>query len=184
MVARSALIAAVAFVLGIGATLGGLSLSRNGSESTTAAYGDWKLSCPPRSDAKAECTLTQDILQSGTGMTAVHLQLVGGDDARRLLIVVPHGVMLKPGLGFVIGNAPLRLLQYEACDSVGCLAYLPLDAATLDTLHDADTGRIEVIWRDGKEVGFPCSLRGFAKGLSAIGWKTFKRKSWLGALLP
>ena len=49
---------------------------------------------------------------------------------------------------------------------------------------DADTGRIQVVWRDGKEVGFPCSLRGFTKGLSAIGWKTFKRKSWLGALLP
>jgi invasion protein IalB len=184
MVARNLLVAIAAFVLGIGATLGGFALSMNSTESTTAAYGDWKLSCPPRGAAKAECALTQDILQSGTGMTAVHLQLVGGDDARRLLIVVPHGVLLKPGLGLVIGNAPLRLLHYEACDTVGCLAYLPLDAATLDSFQDAETGRIEVIWRDGKEVGFPCSLRGLTKGMSAMGWKTFKRNSWLGALLP
>ena len=87
-------------------------------------------------------------------------------------------------MGVVIGNAPLRLLQYQICDSVGCLAYLPLDAATLDALRDTDTGRIEVVWRDGKEVGFPCSLRGFTKGVSAMGWTAFKRKSWLGGLLP
>ena len=180
---RTLLIAIAALVVGVVGTLGGISLSRNSTESTTSIYGDWKLSCPPRSVAKGECTLTQDVLLSGTGQTAVHLQLVRGE-TQRLLIVVPHGVLLKPGMGVVIGNAPLRLLRYETCDSVGCLAYLPLDTATLDAVRDADTGRIQVVWRDGKEVGFPCSVRGLTRGMSAMGWQAFRRNSWLGGLLP
>jgi len=181
---KNFLVAIVAFVLGAGAVVGGLYFSRNDTESMTKTYGDWKLSCPPRNVAAAECTLTQDIVQNGTGMALVHLQLVRGDDTKRLLIVEPHGVLLKPGLGLVIGNAPLRVLQYQTCDSVGCIALLPLDQPTLDALKEADVGRIVVVWRDGKDVAFPYSLRGFAKGASAFGWEAYKRGSWLGRVLP
>ena len=181
---KTLLIAVAAFVLGAAAVLGGLYLSRNGTESTTKVYGDWKLSCPPRKDAKAECALTQDIIQGGTGVTLVHLQLVHRDNTQRLLIVVPHGVLLKPGLGLVIGNAPLRVLKYETCDGVGCIALLPLDRPALDALEAADAGRIVVVWRDGKDVAFPYSLHGFGKGVSAVGWETYKRSAWLGWFLP
>ena len=181
---KTAFTAVAAFLLGAGVVLGALYLSRNNTESTTKTYGDWKLRCPPRNDAKAECALTQDIIQGGTGATLVHLQLVRKDNIQRLLIVVPHGVQLKPGLGVVIGNAPLRVLKYETCDGVGCLAYLPLDRTTLDTLNGAESGRVVVVGRDGKDVAFPCSLHGFGKGLSAAGWETYKRNAWLGRLLP
>jgi invasion protein IalB len=114
----------------------------------------------------------------------VHLQLVRKDDTQRLLIVVPHGVLLRPGLGLVIGNVPLRVLKYETCDGVGCIALLPLDGPTLDALQAADAGRVVVVWRDGKDVAFPYSLRGFGKGVSAVGWEAYKRNSWLGRFLP
>jgi invasion protein IalB len=178
------LTAIAAFVLGVGAVLGGLYLSRNNTESTTKVYGDWKLSCPPRNVTEAKCALTQNIIQGGTGVTLVHLQLVQRDNTQRLLIVVPHGVLLKPGLGVAIGNTPLRVLKYETCDGVGCLAYLPLDETTLDSLRQAESGRIVVVWRDGKDVAFPYSFRGFDKGVSAFGWEAYKRNSWLGRLLP
>lgn len=181
---KSILMAVGAFVLGVGVALGGFYLSRDANESTATTYGDWKLSCPPRADAAAQCVLTQDVMQGGTGATLVHMQLVGAQNARRLLIVVPHGVLIKPGLGLAVGNEPLRVLHYQTCDSVGCLAYLPLDASTLDSLHDAEAGRIIIVLRDGKELAYPCSLRGFAKGLGAFSWASFKRSSWLGGLLP
>ncbi len=181
---KNILIAVAAFVLGVGAVLGWFYFSANGTESTTKVYGDWKLSCPPRNAAGAGCALTQDIIQGGAGVTLVHLQLVRRGDAQQLLIVVPHGVLLKPGLGLVIGNAPLRALQYQTCDGVGCIAILPLDQTTLDALQIADAGRIVVVWRDGKDVAFPYSLRGFAEGASAFGWEAYKRNSWLGRVLP
>ena len=181
---KTLLIAVAAFVLGAAAVLGGLYLSRNGTESTTKVYGDWKLSCPPRKDAKAECALTQDIIQGGTGATLVHLQLVRSDKTQRLLIVVPHGVLLQPGLGLVIGSTPLRVLKYQTCDGVGCIAILPLERPTLDALQAADAGRIVVVWRDGKDVAFPYSLHGFATGVSAFGWEAYMRNSWLGRFLP
>jgi invasion protein IalB len=171
-------------VLGVVVTLGGFALSRDGNESTATTYGDWKLSCPSRNAASAECTLTQDIMQSGTGMTLVHMQLVGGSSGNQLLIVVPHGVLLQPGLGLVIGRNPMRVLKYKTCDSVGCLTYLPLDSAALDALREDDSGRIVVVWRDGKELAYPCSFRGLTKGIGAYGWASFKRSSWLGILLP
>ncbi len=181
---KTLLIAVAAFVLGVAVVLGGLYFSRNGTESTTKVYGDWKLSCPSRNTASAGCALTQDIIQGGTGVTLVHLQLVRSDNTQRLLIVVPHGVLLQPGLGLVIGSTPLRVLKYQTCDGVGCIAILPLDQTTLDALQAADAGRIVVVWRDGKDVAFPYSLRGFADGKSVFGWETYKRNTWLGWFLP
>ncbi len=185
LVDKKLVLAIAGFALGIVVALGGFALSRDGNESTATTYGDWKLSCPSRNAASAECALTQDIMQSGTGMTLVHMQLVGGSSSgNQLLIVVPHGVLLQPGLGLVIGRNPLQVLRYKTCDSVGCLAYLPLDSATLDALREDDSGRIVVVWRDGKELAYPCSFRGLTKGVSAYGWASFKRSSLLGRLLP
>ena len=181
---KTLLVAIAAFVLGVCTVLGGLYFSRNGTESTTKLYDDWKLSCPPRATVAAECALTQDVIQGGTGVTLVHLQFVRDDNAQRLLIVVPHGVLLQPGLGLVIGNAPLRVVKYQTCDTVGCIALLPLDPPTLNALQAADGGRVVVVWRDGKDVAFPYSLHGFAKGARALKWETFKRNSWLGRFFP
>ena len=173
-----------AFVLGAVTVLGVLYLLRNGTESTTKLYGDWKLSCPPPSSTTSACALTQDIIQNGTGVTLVHLQATRVDAAKRLVIVLPYGVLLEPGLGVSIGGASPRLLQYQTCDTVGCRAVLPLDQATIETLKGAEFGRIVVVASNGKAVGVPFSLRGFTDGARALDWEAFKRSSGVGVFLP
>ena len=177
-------VAVSAFALGAIVVLGALYLLHGVTEASARVYGDWRLNCPPASASVSRCALTQDIMQSGTGVTLVHLEFAKFDDERRLTIVVPHGVLLKPGLGFGIGKAPLRVLKYLTCDQVGCVVLLPLDEATFTALQNGDTGRIVVVARDGQESAFPYSLQGFGDGASMLGWEAFKRSSWLGRLLP
>jgi invasion protein IalB len=177
-------VSVAAFVLGVIVILGVLYFLHGDTESTARVYGDWRLNCPPASANVSRCALTQDIMQSGTGVTLIHLEYSKFDDAQRLTIVVPHGVLVKPGLGFGIGKAPLRILKYLTCDQVGCVVLMPLDRATFTALQGGGEGRIVIVARNGQEAAFPYSLNGFADGAGMLGWEAFKRSSWLGRLLP
>jgi invasion protein IalB len=172
------------FLLGAVAVLGVTNLLHSNKESTTRVYDDWRLNCPPAAAKASACTLTQDLVQNGTGNTMIHIEfgLAGGE--KRLAVIVPHGVLLQPGLGLGIGSAPLRVLKYETCDQVGCVVVLPLDDEILDALEDADDGRIVIVAGNGEQASFPYSLRGFKGGMRMLGWEAFRRSSWFGRQLP
>lgn len=181
---RSILTGIGALILGMLAMLSITNIIHGDTESTARIYGDWRLNCPPTGAKVTACTLTQDIVQNGSGTTLVHMEIAQPENGRRIAIVVPHGVLLQPGLGLAIGTAPLKVLRYQTCDQVGCVVIEQLDDATLDALRNGESGRIVVVSRDGQELAFPFSLKGFAGGMRMVGWESFKRGSWLGRQLP
>ena len=172
------------FLLGAAALLVATNLLHGGTETSARVYGDWRLNCPPADAKAAACTLTQDIVQNGTGTTLVHIEFADTEQDDRLAIIVPHGVLLQPGLGLGIGSEPLRVLKYQTCDRVGCVVVQPLDQATLAALREADSGRVVVVSSGGQEVAFPYSLKGFRGGMRMLGWESFRRRSWVGRQLP
>ena len=172
------------FFLGMLATLGVTNLVHGNNETTARVYGDWRLNCPPATAKPSPCTLTQDIMQNGTGTTLVHIELAQSEGEKRLAVVVPHGVLIPPGLGLGIGSAQIQVLKYQTCDQVGCFVVQPLNDATLDALREADSGRIVVVSRDGQEVAFPYSLKGFSTGMRMLAWESFRRGTWVGRQLP
>ncbi len=172
------------FLLGTAALLGATNLLHGSKETTARVYDDWRLNCPPAAAKASACTLTQDLVQNGTGTTMIHIEFGVASGEKRLAVVVPHGVLLQPGLGLGIGSAPLRVLKYQTCDQVGCVVVLPLDEETLDAFGEADDGRIAIVAGNGEQVSFPYSLRGFKGGMRMLGWEAFRRSSWFGRQLP
>ena len=181
---RTIAVAAAAFLVGCLSVLAWVYFSRNGTESTTRIFGDWKQSCLSPSVATPNCSLTQAIRQSGSGATLADLQVVQGGDPPQFLIVVPNGVQLKSGLKLSIGNSAQMVLRYRTCNSIGCIAAMPLDAAALETLEGSDAGHIEVVWKDGNSIGIPFSLKGFPQGIAEFRWESFKRDYGMERLLP
>lgn len=181
---KSVLIGFGGLFLGMLAMLSITNLIHGGTESSARIYGDWRLSCPPTSAKVSACTLTQDVVQNGNGTTLVHIEIAQPKSETRIAIVVPHGVLLQPGLGLELGSAPLKVLKYQTCDQVGCVVVEQLDQATIDAIGDAEAGRIVVVSRDGQQAAFPLSLKEFRSGMRAVAWESFKRGSWLGRQLP
>ena len=148
---------------------------------TTAAYGDWRLNCPPRNQPASLCQLTQDLIAQATGVPLVHFEVSRTGANHRLAVIVPRGVLLEPGLDLAVGNRPQQKLIYQTCDTVGCVAYAPLEGGLGEAMRQGATGRVIVTDRQGKSVPLQYSLRGFADGLAMLDRDSFRRSSGIAS---
>jgi invasion protein IalB len=140
-------------------------------------HGDWRVVCPPRSEAELNCTLQAEVVRD-----QVLLSLEDPTLGSRLRVVVPHGVFLDPGLGFTIGDQPLLVYQYETCMANGCFAHVTLDTATLDLMRNNMNGQIVVVPSTGTPVTIPFSLNGFSAGYESLIEEREQRNSLWGYL--
>lgn len=153
----------------------------NGAEMRIMAFQDWRVVCPPLSQANARCALTQDVVRDQGG-ALVSLVLDNTAAGSPLTITVPHGVLLGPGLGFAAGNDPVRAHPYETCTQVGCVAFVPVDAAMLKSLRESMSGQVVVVQNNGQPATIPFSLKGFSEGYAQLASEQSRRGSMLGFL--
>jgi invasion protein IalB len=190
------LVPALCFLAGVVVALGAerlLTMARgNPQETRVLSYQDWRVICSPAMPAvaavsatvatettparpatpaipavAATCRMVQDVVRpEGGSLLQIALPL---DTMDRLMVTVPHGVMLEPGLGFAVGQGATPAVHpYLACTEAGCVASVPLDAATLKLMRENTDGRVSVVPGNGTPVGIPFSLRGFANGYAAL----------------
>lgn len=138
-------------------------LGSGGDETRVISFEDWRVICPPLSEADSNCSLTSEVVPG-------QVQLVLNDPTlgSRLRVIVPHGVFLDPGLGFSVGDQPLKIYQYETCMPVGCFADVPLDTEMLGYLRNNMNGQVVVVPAEGSPVTVPYSLSGFSEGYDAL----------------
>ena len=113
------------------------------------------------------CSLTAQILREDGG-ALLSLSISDTAPGSQMSVVVPHGVMLEPGLGFSVGDGSLKVLPYETCMPQGCLVLVGLDSETLKAMKAATTGNVVVVPGNGSPVTIPFSLKGFAEGFAAL----------------
>jgi invasion protein IalB len=122
------------------------------------------------------CTLTIEVVNQQGVLVALGMN----DPTSRLVVTVPHGIALEPGLGFSVGGEPMRIHPFETCTQVGCIAHVPVDAETLQLMRDSTEGQITVQPRTGQQqqpVNIPFSLNGFAEGHAALAREHARRTS-------
>jgi invasion protein IalB len=151
------------------ALLGQRLVSGPSTEMSVKAYQDWRVVCMPPND-KGEgggCTLSAQIAREDGG-TLVSFSISDTAPGSQMTVIVPHGVMLEPGLGFSIGDGALRVLPYETCVPQGCMVLIGLDSETLKSLRAAANGSIVVVPGNGSPITIPFSLKGFSEGFDAL----------------
>lgn len=149
----------------------GGGISANEVRITT--YQDWRVLCPAVTPATPNCTLSTEVTNAGGGAapagTILSLQMTDPAANSNLTVVVPHGVLLEPGLAVTIGNDPMRLRPYETCSNAGCIAFVTVDADTLKSLRTSPGGRVTVAAPNAPQpLNIPFSLKGFADGYAAL----------------
>jgi invasion protein IalB len=163
-------IAILLLVVGGVITLAGERLLGAGpvNEMRISTFQDWRVVCPPITPQTPNCALTSDVLRD-TGGVLLTLSLLDPTPGKQLSLTVPHGVLLESGLGFAIGNEPVRVRPYETCGNQGCIALITLDADTLKALDTNMGGHVAVAAPNNPQpITIPFSLKGFADGYGEL----------------
>ena len=86
---------------------------------------------------------------------------IQGDDQRIVRMLMPIGLMLRPGFRFTVdGQQPIDG-TYEICFPNGCFAEAKVKGSLLDAMKKAKTVDVNVRNRDSAEVIFQVPLDGF-----------------------
>jgi invasion protein IalB len=129
---------------------------------TTFGFQDWLVRCQAVKE-DVGCGMSQQILdqRARQPILQLHLARAPTGSGHQLVIVLPLGVSVPSGILLQAGDAK-RNVAFTQCLPGGCVAPLAADAALIDVLKSAKSGRVGVVDRMGKSVGVPFSLKGFA----------------------
>jgi invasion protein IalB len=178
------LLGAGALVIGlvVGWAVRGVASYNPGTENVTS-YQDWRVACPPASAKDQKCVLQEDVVDGKSGQAVVRMGITTEKDKPELGLTLPLGVALPPGVGLTLGTDKPTVFTYRTCNSVGCIAVLPLDSKMMDSLKAAKDGKVLVAGLDGKVVAIPISFKGYGDALNAYNGAEARRASWVWRLV-
>lgn len=179
---RALLVVALLFAGGVMALVGerllGGGAGTGANETRVTTFQDWRVICPPVTPQTPSCALSLDVLRD-TGGILMTVSLVDPAPNSPLTLTVPHGVALDSGMGFSLGNEPMRVRPYETCNNAGCIAQVTVDADTLKSLSDNMAGQVVVaVPGNASPVTIPFSLKGFKDGYGELQRAKSRRTSY------
>jgi invasion protein IalB len=146
---------------------------------TISIYDDWRLTCPQANQAGSACSLAQDVVDEKSRSEIAHLEMGRAPDGMRLVVTMPYDVALQPGLGLSLDSGTPVVRPYETCNTVGCIATIPVDDKLMSSLRQAKQARVLFVSAlNNKTIGLSISLKGFDRGETAFANAEQAAKSW------
>jgi invasion protein IalB len=127
---------------------------------------DWTKVCGKDQAANKEiCYTTRDFGQEADQqpVLAVAVYDVKGDEQRIVRLLLPVGLLLKPGFRFSLDKGAMLEGTYEICFPNGCFAESKIAKPQLDTMKKASTMNIVVKNQANNEVVFVVPMTDFGK---------------------
>ena len=151
----------------IGAALAPLTLA----DLTERKFGAWTVRCELSADNKArDCILMQNLVLKSGRQTVLQFAIgyAPTDGNPTLLLSLPLGISLPPGVTLKIDKGEPFNFPVERCEPDACRAGLKLRQATIDLLSNAK--QLTIIFHDHarQPIEVPLSLEGFRDGFEAL----------------
>ncbi len=127
---------------------------------------DWTKVCGKDQTANKEiCYTTRDFGTQADQPPVLALAVydVKGDDTKVVRLLVPVGLMLRPGFRFSVDKGPLMEGGYEICFPNGCFGEAKVKTATIDAMKKGTTLSVIVKNQVNAEVNFNIPLANFGK---------------------
>ena len=138
--------------------------AQNNRLALTATQQNWTKVCGKDPSAnKQVCYTTRDFSAEPGKPPVLALAVydIQGDDQRIVRMLMPIGLMLRPGFRFTVeGQTPIDG-TYEICFPNGCFAEAKIKGSLLEAIKKAKTVDVNVRNRDSAEVIFQVPLDGF-----------------------
>jgi len=102
---------------------------------------------------------------SGRVLVSAAVRDVQGQDKRALMVMVPLGMAIPPGVQLKVDeNEPVKL-QYTLCHAAGCTAEAEATSNIVEQMKQGNQVVVAAINLAGKAIGFPVPLTGFTQAL-------------------
>ena len=138
-------------------------------------FGDWVVRCQVDTEKGGRrCVLAQAVrvkeIEKKHWVMSTAVVYFGKSRRLGVFFTLPLGLFLPAGVMLEVdGRDDLKRLPYQVCNSQGCRASLALDDRWLAIFERGLKGTVTVRTLRGKDVVIPLSLKGFTKGVKAIG---------------
>lgn len=127
---------------------------------------DWTKVCGRDPAANKEiCYTTRDFSAKTGGSPALALAVydIKGDETRIIRLLVPVGLMLRPGFRFAIDKGVELEGSFEICFPNGCFAEAKVKGATIDQLKKGSILSVAVKNQVNNEITFAIPVAGFGR---------------------
>jgi invasion protein IalB len=126
---------------------------------------DWTKVCGSDPQSKKEvCYTTRDFgIQADQPILALAVYDPKGADQKVVRLLLPPGLLLKPGFHFAVDKNPQEAGAFEICFPNGCFAEAKVKPAVVDTMKKGDKLTVIVKNQVNNEVTFLLPLSGFGK---------------------
>ncbi len=126
----------------------------------------WTKVCGKDPAANKEiCYTTRDfgVKADQQPILAVAVYDVKGDDTRIVRLLLPVGLMLRPGFRFAVDKGAVLEGGFEICFPNGCFAESKVKGATIDAMKKGTTLEVSVRNQGNNQVDFQIPLGGFGE---------------------
>lgn len=132
-------------------------------------FGAWTLRCEGAAQAR-RCIMLQNLVLGDSGQTVLQFTIgfAPGDPAPTVLLSLPLGIALPPGVSIRIDAGAPATFPIERCEPAGCRAGMKLRERTVAQLADGRELVITFFDADRQPIDVPVSLGGFADGYAAL----------------
>lgn len=133
-------------------------------------FKDWTVVCEklPKS-GKEVCNIFQNVLnEKKKAVLQVAIGYLPGMKKPQMLLTMPLGVLLEPGLEFKGGTAKAVRLPFKVCVANGCVAMTMLDEAMIKGMKAGSKGGVKVAIAKDKVIEIPISLSGFTAAFNSL----------------
>jgi invasion protein IalB len=127
---------------------------------------DWTKVCGKDQSANKEvCYTTRDFSAEAGKPPVLALAVydIKGDDTKIVRMLMPIGLMLRPGFRFVVDGGQTYEGSYEICFPNGCFAEAKVRTALVESMKGGTTMNVSVRNQGNNEVIFAVPLAGFGK---------------------
>ncbi|WP_421723710.1 invasion associated locus B family protein [Bauldia sp.] len=116
------------------------------------------------------CVTIQEIkAETGQFIASAAIREISGEESKSLVVAVPVGMMIQPGLRAQIDNNEQTELQYGVCLRNACYAELEVGTDFIDGLKRGGQLSLITVNTDGNPVTFPMTLVGFTAAYEGEG---------------
>jgi invasion protein IalB len=138
------------------------------NEQLSAVQSPWVKLCeqvptderqPPTT--KRLCMVVQETrAENGQMLASVQVRELEGERPR-LIIAVPIGMSLQPGIRVVLDQAQPQQMRYEVCMPNACFAQMEVQNEFITRMKRANALNIQVVNMNGRAISLAMDLRGF-----------------------
>lgn len=131
----------------------------------------WLKICNTDPEANKElCLITQELrTDSGQFLASIAIRETPGEARKALLVSVPVGMVIKPGVQLQIDGGTATPVEYGICFPNACYAEATIDAAFITRLKAGGKLQLTTYNQQGRAVRFDMTLIGFTSAYDGPG---------------